>query len=225
MKTTRIRLQDILMDAVVEENPTMPADVTKKPVEKGEDIADHMKAQPFTLKLSGSMVDDAASKIETLRGYQKNAELLTYTGRNVFNNMVITNLDTEHSVANAKGFDYSITLQHVRIAKPETFEVNVKNPKDGAKDGKTATKVKAKTNSGRKQIKTTAKDQVKKVADKMQSKAPLSNDFKVKEIMNQSLSDTLRAGMGLGPLENTRTKAKAPSRQKVTIRGKEYEVY
>lgn len=154
INTTRIRLEDIVMDAVVTENPSNTAEVTNKSVEKGEDIADHMKAKPFTVKLSGSIVNDAPAKLALLRSYQKEAKLLKYTGRNIFTNVVLTSLDTNHTVENAEGFDYSITLTHVKIAKPETFEVNVKNPKTNKQDAKTATKVKAKTNSGRKQVQT-----------------------------------------------------------------------
>ncbi|CAG7592093.1 hypothetical protein PEPTYR26121_01491 [Peptoniphilus tyrrelliae] len=150
--TTRIRLEDIIMDAVVDENPSNTAEVTDKPVEKGEDISDHLKVKPYTVKLSGSIVNDAAGKLELLKTYQRDAKLLTYTGRNSFKDLVLTNLDTKHSVENSKGFDYSITLTHVKIAKPETFEVNVKNPESKKQDAKTATKVKAKTNEGRKQV-------------------------------------------------------------------------
>lgn len=150
--TTRIKLEDIVMDAVVDESPSNTADVTNKPVEKGENISDHMQTKPFTVKLSGSIVNDAPAKLELLRSYQKESKLLTYVGRNIFKDLVLTNLDTSHSVTNAKGFDYSITLQHVKIAKPETFEVNVKDPESKKQDAKTATKVKEKTNAGRKQV-------------------------------------------------------------------------
>lgn len=217
--TTRIRLQDVIMDAVVDENPTMPAEVTNKPVEIGEDISDHMKQQPFTLQLSGFMVDDAAGKLETLRSYQRESTLLTYTGRNIFTNMVLTNLDTRHSVTNAKGFDYTITLQHVKIAKPETFELNVKNPDKGTKDGKTATKVKAKSNAGRQQIKTTARNQVKNFADHMQDKKlPAISP----NLESRSLSETLRSGLG----ENFgRRTNRSKHKQSVSINGVRYEVF
>lgn len=150
---TKIKLEDIVMDAVVDESPSMTAEITEKPVEKGEDIADHMKQKPYTIRLSGSIVDDAPAKLELLRNYQKEAKLLKYTGRNVFADVVLTSLSTKHSVENSKGFDYDITLQHVRIAKPETFEVKVENPETKKQDAKTASKVKKKSNSGRKQVK------------------------------------------------------------------------
>lgn len=151
--TTRIKLGDVVMDAVVKESPSFDAEVTQKPVEKGEDISDHMKTKPYSLQLSGSMVKDAAAKLQVLLSYQKEAKLLKYVGRGIYTDMVITKLDTDHGVKNAKGFDYNMTISHVKIAKPETFEVNVKNPKTKKQDAKTATKVKKKTNSGRKQVK------------------------------------------------------------------------
>lgn len=151
--TTRIKLEDVIMDAVVKESPSFDAEVTQKPVEKGEDISDHMQTKPYTIQLSGSMVNDAPAKIQTLLSYQKEAKLLKYVGRGIYTDMVITKLETDHSTKNAKGFDYNMTISHVKIAKPETFEVNVKNPKTKKQDAKTATKVKKKTNAGRKQVK------------------------------------------------------------------------
>lgn len=163
MEKTRIKLQDVILDAVVDESPSMNADVTSKPIEKGQDISDHMKQKPFTVRLSGHMVDDAANKLAILKSYQKDATLLKYTGRNIFENLVLTSLNTKHPATNAKGFDYDITLEHVSIAKPKTFEVNVKNPDTNVQDAKTATKVKEISNAGRQQLKSTETNQTDRV--------------------------------------------------------------
>lgn len=141
------------MDAVVDESPTMSADVTDHPVEKGQDISDHMREKPYTVNLSGSIVNESPEKLELLRNYIKEATLLKYVGRNIFTDVVLTSLNSSHNANNSTGFDYDITLKHVRIAKPETFEVNVKDPVSKKQDAKTATKVKEKTNAGRKQVK------------------------------------------------------------------------
>lgn len=153
MEKKRIKLGDIFMDAVVDENPNMTADVTNKAVEKGQDISDHMKQNPYTLKISGSIVKESAEKLELLRSYQRDAKLIKYVGRGVYTDVVLLSIDTKHNSNNATGFDYDLSLQHVRIARPETFEVKVKDPVKKEKDPKTATKVKAKTNAGRKQVK------------------------------------------------------------------------
>ena len=152
MVKARIKLGEVLMDAVVNENPTMSAEVTSHSVEKGEEVADHMKENPFTVILDGSIVDDAPAKIATLRRYLKEKKIVKYVGRNIFTDVVVTKIDSKHNADNAYGFDYNITLKHVRIAKPETFNLNVKNPKSNKKDAKTTSKVKAKTDGGRKQV-------------------------------------------------------------------------
>ena len=82
----------------------------------------------------------------------KEAKLLTYIGNVSFKNVVITTLVRKDSSSVKDGYDYDITLQEVRIAIPETFEVKVKNPVTGSQDKKTATKVKKFGNKGRKQL-------------------------------------------------------------------------
>lgn len=149
------------MDAVTDEQPSRAAEVTDKPVESGQGIADHMKMKPSKVHLSGVMVNDAAAKLNILKNYQKDAKLLRYVGRNIFDNMVIERLDTDHGINNIEGYSYDITLVQVKIAVPETYKVKVKppakKPKKAAKKKRTTksfkSKTKRKTNSGRKQPK------------------------------------------------------------------------
>ena len=141
------------MDAVVDENPIMSSEVTDHPVEQGENVADHARENPYVVRLSGSIVDESPEKIETLRSYVSERKLIKYIGRNIFSDVLLMNLDTKHNADNATGFNYNIQLKHVRVSRPETFEVNVKNPETKKSDAKTKTKVKSKTNVGRKQVK------------------------------------------------------------------------
>lgn len=152
MKKSKVRLGGVILDAHMEENVDYTAEVTSKPVEKGEDISDHMKPKPFSAKLSGSMIKDAEAKFEALKQYQKEAQLISFVGKSSLENVVITSLSRSESVENYEGYDYDITIEEVRIASPETFKVSVKNPKSGKQDKKTATKVKASTDEGRKQV-------------------------------------------------------------------------
>lgn len=147
-----ISLGGVELDALVEENIDYDADVTSKAVEKGADISDHMKAKPFTASLSGSMIENADSKLSALKKFQEDGELLTYIGKSSLENVVITSLQIEHTVGNFEGYEYSIRIQEVRIASPETFKISVKNPKSGKQDKKTASRVKKSTNEGRKQV-------------------------------------------------------------------------
>ena len=152
MKKLLVKLGDVVLDALVEENVDYDAEVTSKAVEKGENISDHMKAKPYTASLSGAIVENAEAKLSTLRKYQEDAVLLTFIGKSSLENMVITSLQVEHTVRNFEGFDYSMRIQEVRIASPKTFKISVKNPKSGKQDSKTGSRVKKPSNEGRKQV-------------------------------------------------------------------------
>ena len=222
-ESMKIKLQDVVLDAMVEEEVKHSADVTDKPVEKGQDISDHMEQRPFGVRLEGSIVDDAPSKIETLRRYQKDKELLKYMGRNMFADVVLIDLNTRHIPSNAEGFDYIITLQYVKISKPETFEVKVSNPETKEQDAKTATKVKQKTNSGRQQLQSKRSQGVSERSGAGTSKSGVKKPPKVVEqVLAESLQDTLNIGFERAGGRKT---PKPVIGQKINIKGREYEVY
>lgn len=152
MQKLKIKLGEVILDALVDENVDYDAEVTSKATEKGEDISDHMKAKPFTVSLSGSMIENAEAKKAALIKYQKEGELLTYIGKATLKSVVITSLQIENPVNNFEGFEYSIRLEEVKVARPETFKISVKNPKTGKQDKKTDSKVKKPTDEGRKQV-------------------------------------------------------------------------
>lgn len=161
MRESKVKLEDVILDAVVDENPEFKAEVTQKPVETGQDISDYMKQQPLKIRLSGHCVKDAASKHEKLRAYQKEKKLIKYNGRGIYSNAVITELNTKHNTNNAFGFDFDITLTCVRIAKPEEFQVQTRDP-EGKNNAKSATKTRPKTKTGRQQLKTQSGRTMKK---------------------------------------------------------------
>lgn len=194
------------MDALINENPTSTADVTDKPVEKGQDISDHMKLKPVTIALSGFMVKDAASKLETLKRYQKDAELLRFIGRNAYDNMVLTSLSTRHPVDNAEGFDYDITIQNVRLTKPETFEVDVKSPDPEQSPKKMETKVRAKQNKGR--VQTKAHSPTSK-STSTTSSPTTSRGYQGENIVKKNLMDSFNRATGKEPERVGPTRAKA----------------
>lgn len=151
-KIEKVKLDNIELDAVVTEAETKNADVTNRPVEKGEDIQDHIKVKPYDIRLTGTMLKDAMGKIDTIEGFQKEAKLLTYTGRRQIKNLVITSFSTKFSKDVKDAYDYDLSLQEVNVAMPETFKLNVANPVSKKPNAKTTTKVKGVTNEGRKQV-------------------------------------------------------------------------
>ncbi|SMB95334.1 hypothetical protein SAMN00017405_0383 [Desulfonispora thiosulfatigenes DSM 11270] len=156
------RLEDIEFSAVEKETPSGSVEVTEKPVERGQDIADHIKPKPIFLTINGVVVgDDAGDKLAKLNKYKNEGKLLTYTGRNIFYNVVIEQLDTTHDKGIANGFSFTMTLKHVRIAEGKTInikksnlppKVNIKTKKK-EKKGKKQTKKKKSSKNSKKKLK------------------------------------------------------------------------
>lgn len=155
-EVTKINLGGILLDCTTAEEITLNADVTERPVEQGEDISDHMKTKPYEVKLAGSMhKDDADSKISRIEALQKDAELVEYIGKRRLKDMVVTSFSTRQNKHNLRGYDWTISLQSVKIAKPKSAKQKTKNPETKKADPKVDTKVKEITNAGRKRMQNT----------------------------------------------------------------------
>jgi hypothetical protein len=141
----RAILGDVELTVVVSDEPTSDVEVTEKPVERGQDVSDHVKKKPETLSISGVIVgDDAGQKLNKLKEYQRTGKLLFYIHRVWWNNVVIESLNTRHSATVANGFEFDMVLKVVRIAVPK--EVAITNLPAPA-----ATKTKPVTNAGLKQ--------------------------------------------------------------------------
>lgn len=187
-----IKLENVVLDALVDESPSRTADVTDKPVEKGQDVSDHMKQNPTIIRLSGSVVNDAANKLAILNDYQEEAKLLKFHGRNIFADVVLLQLNTKHNAPNGKGFDYEIALKQVRIANVETFEVTVKNPETGEQDAETSSKVQQQKNKGRQKTSSTNPKSPKGEGNPtVKGEASAETKAFVEKLGNQSLADSL----------------------------------
>lgn len=246
-----IKLENVVLDALVDESPSRTADVTDKPVEKGQDVSDHMKQNPTIIRLSGSVVNDAANKLAILNDYQEEAKLLKFHGRNIFADVVLLQLNTKHNAPNGKGFDYEIALKQVRIANVETFEVTVKNPETGEQDAETSSKVQQQKNKGRQKTSSTNPQSAKDKNTPISKSEGVSAETKafVEKLGNQSLADSLseyvknnsKTGGG-GTFGGSSTNTSSSGRdhgggggeftakpvrppQTVTFKGKTYELY
>lgn len=144
---SRAILGGIELSVVDSDDPNRSVDVTEKPVESGQDIADHVKQKPDSISISGVVVgDDAWSKLKKLKDLMKKGELLTYTNRIVYSDVVIEKLNTSHNVSTRNGYEFSITLKQVRVATAKEASVTA--------GGKAAgTKTKKVSNAGTKQAK------------------------------------------------------------------------
>lgn len=125
----RSMLGEVVLDVVDSESPTHSSQTTDKPVERGQDITDHVIIQPIKLTISGVVVgEEAPKKLEQLRDYRDNAELLTYVGRNLIHGVVIENLQTSHTAKVGDGFTFNITLKQIRISESQMVQVTIPPP-------------------------------------------------------------------------------------------------
>lgn len=115
-----------------------------------------MKTKPYSVRLSGTMVNDPEGKISTLEKMMADAELVEYIGKRKLKDMVITSFSTKQNKQVSNGYDWDISLKSVKIAKPISIKKQVKNPETKQADEKVETKVKQVTNAGRKQMQNTA---------------------------------------------------------------------
>lgn len=126
----RARLGDVELNVVFSETPTYPIEVTEYPVEKGSDVGDHAKSKNIQLVITGvcSGQPEAGRKVQKLREYAQKHTLISYKGRNVYHNVIITNLETVHDVEVGDGFKFTITLQQVKIATAKKVPFTAKDP-------------------------------------------------------------------------------------------------
>lgn len=106
------------MGTINKETVGRSSTVTDNPVESGENISDHVFRQPRTIQLAGTVVDGAQA-IATLDAMWKKGDVLTYTGRNRIENLVIQQLQSTHEAKNRKGFSFTAALKQVSVAVAE----------------------------------------------------------------------------------------------------------
>lgn len=116
-------------------------ETSSHPVERGIDIVDTTKRKPITLSISGVLVEyetnpnnhHVSSKYVTskkerrtmkssevlsdLINMQKNGELVSYIGRNICPNMLITSFSTGHPNEVTGGATFDMTLTECRFAQ------------------------------------------------------------------------------------------------------------
>lgn len=151
----RATLGSVEFDVVENENISETSESTDHSVEQGQDVSDHVKHNPSILTITGVFVGkESPRKLQQLRKHRQDRDLLTYSGRNIFSNVVITGIDRNHNASNKYGLAFDITLKRIRITQAKNVSIKVANPKTKKVNAKTATKVKTVTNKGKQQPKT-----------------------------------------------------------------------
>jgi len=97
---------------VSEERPDYVADITEYPIEGGNQISDHAALRPATLAIDGVVAGpSAAGVLATVRSWQENRLLVTYSGRGTYRDFVIKEFRPTEDVEVGDGFRFSMTLQ------------------------------------------------------------------------------------------------------------------
>ena len=118
------KLGEVIFSVATGEDATMTADITDKPIEGGN-ISDHAQLQPLTMSIPGYIVgDDAQQKLEKLREYMKNSEVLRFVGVDIAQNVMITSLQTGRATNIADGVAFTVDLKEVRIAESQVTVID-----------------------------------------------------------------------------------------------------
>lgn len=139
---------------VSEERPDYVADITEYPIEGGNQISDHAALRPVTLAIDGVVAgSSAAGVLATVRSWQENRLLVTYSGRGTYRDFVVKEFRPTEDVEVGDGFRFALTLQEVRIVSPATILRVKRDPAlpEIVADQQTAAQVQPVTTKGREQ--------------------------------------------------------------------------
>lgn len=105
---------------VTTEDVDIDVEIPSHKVEEGINIMDHVERKPKVVKLKGLLVRPTKERverlIEALEKYETQGTLLSYEGRRIYRNMVLSKLQIKASVKVMNGFDFSCTLTEIDIA-------------------------------------------------------------------------------------------------------------
>lgn len=131
---------------VTSEQPRLQNEVALRAVESGAAITDHVKPLPAVIDIQGvASGPTAALTIRALRAISRSGEPVTYTGRNVFQNVVLEDFISDHTSRVANGFEFTATLRQINIARVRTYELVAPAPPETTTEGGGATAESVKT--------------------------------------------------------------------------------
>ncbi|MGY3186443.1 LysM peptidoglycan-binding domain-containing protein [Lysinibacillus sp. TE18511] len=119
-----------LLIHVTGEDANFDVDTPTHKVEKGINLSDHVERKSEIVKLSGLLVRPTNERVESLINKLKNIEIkgqpVTYEGRRIYKNMLMSGLAIKASSKVMNGHNFSCTLTEVRIAQSSYVDPKVK---------------------------------------------------------------------------------------------------
>lgn len=117
-KCGTVRFEPLTTGVVNSEDVTRSSTITDNPVEGGSNIQDHVFHQPLSFQISGVAIN-GADTISALSKMWKTGDIITYTGRNRIENLVIQQLRSTHDAPHKTGFSFTATLKQITIGSSE----------------------------------------------------------------------------------------------------------
>ena len=124
---------------ITEESISKINEVTHRQVEDGN-ISDNVKAESDGIYLTGVVASNAQEAYAKLSDYHKKGDIINYVGKNHYTDVVIESFETDFNSGLGDGFEFSITLKQIRIARTRLVPENV--------DEEIKSQVKENTNAG-----------------------------------------------------------------------------
>lgn len=113
----KCKLGDVVFSSLTDEGAMLTNEISDKAIEGGN-ISDHIINKPLSMSLTGVVCgSDADGKIQTLRDYLKNGDVLRYVGIDTANNVVIESMSSKRNKDIKGGISFDIGLKEVRIAE------------------------------------------------------------------------------------------------------------
>lgn len=112
---------------IVDENIRFEVEPTRRPVEKGADITDHLRELPIQVRISGLLVngeddEEAERNYWRLRSTMEARQLVTlYTTFDVLDDMAVQSIDITRRGLN--GMDVDVSLIQVRTVETDAADV------------------------------------------------------------------------------------------------------
>lgn len=110
--------------------------VIEQPAEEGLPLTDHIEKKPFILSIEGTLVRSSQAKVDqliaALEKLRDTGKLISYEGRRIYKNVVIENFSFSADNRIANGYNFSMKLKQIRIAKTAYITVPAAKPKTNA---------------------------------------------------------------------------------------------
>lgn len=150
-------INDIPVNVISEKSRSLPVSVTSKRVENGFNITDTTRKEQQIINIT--VVDNSSQYLSNRENLEKLLEkggLVTFyfNKRDVYENMVIENIEEIESKDQKNGFTFYITLRQVQVVELSESDVQVDYKKAGSSGGnKTRNSAKIKTPTSAEKVK------------------------------------------------------------------------